>query len=214
MATQAGQYHRELPPPPPAHYQQPPSQQYPPQQYGHQQQPSQASNQSVTTAQHQRQFSQQPPASKPRAFSFHSDKSHRSGNGKSDLTETPAQKEAQRLHSKADPTLAISEATPAEVAMTQSSLASLRSIQHRDAYGNPIADPDKSNPTRSRWERPLDTIRSFEAAIDGGYNRKSMMRAGMNGHHFAQLGIHAHDELAETDSVTNWNRRSSYHPGE
>jgi hypothetical protein len=134
MATQASQYHRELPPPPPpAHYQQPSSQQYPPQQYGHQQQPSlqdyghqqqssreyghqqqpsQASNQSVTTAQHQRQFSQQPPASKPRTFSFHSDKSHKSGNSKSDLSETPAQKEAKRLHSKADPTLAISEATP------------------------------------------------------------------------------------------------------
>ncbi len=35
------------------------------------------------------------------------------------------------------------------------------------------AEPDKSNPTRYRWERPLDTIRAFEAAIDGGYNRKS-----------------------------------------
>lgn len=40
------------------------------------------------------------------------------------------------------------------------------------------ADPDRSNPTRSRWERPLETIRSFEAAIDGAYNRKSMVRAG------------------------------------
>lgn len=38
---------------------------------------------------------------------------------------------------------------------------------------NEIADPDRSNPTRSRWERPLDTIRSFEAAIDGNYARKS-----------------------------------------
>ncbi len=40
------------------------------------------------------------------------------------------------------------------------------------------ADPDRSNPTRSRWERPLDTIRSFEAAIDGNYSRKSYMRSG------------------------------------
>lgn len=31
------------------------------------------------------------------------------------------------------------------------------------------ADPDLSNPTRPRLERPLDTIRSFEAAIDGTY---------------------------------------------
>lgn len=76
---------------------------------------------------------------------------------------------------------------------------SLRSIQHKDAYGNLIGvllfisspvlciglsltslgDPDLSNPTRNRWERPLDTIRSFEAAIDGGYTRKSMIRSGI-----------------------------------
>ncbi|CRK31071.1 hypothetical protein BN1708_018623, partial [Verticillium longisporum] len=75
--------------------------------------------------------------------------------------------------------MAISEAEPAAVqAMTKSSLAPLRAIQHRDSYGNAIADPDRSNPTRSRWERPLDTIRSFEAAIDGGYSRKSMIRSG------------------------------------
>lgn len=34
---------------------------------------------------------------------------------------------------------------------------------------NIAADPDRSNPTRPRMERPLDTIRSFEAAIDGRY---------------------------------------------
>lgn len=44
-----------------------------------------------------------------------------------------------------------------------------------------VADPDRSNPTRSRWERPLDTIRSFEAAIDGAYNnRRSIYRSGMH----------------------------------
>lgn len=32
-----------------------------------------------------------------------------------------------------------------------------------------LADPDRSNPTRPRFERPLDTIRSFEAAIRGTY---------------------------------------------
>lgn len=77
--------------------------------------------------------------------------------------------------------------------MTQSSLAPLRAITHKDPLGNPIADPDKSNPTRSRWERPLDTIRSFEAAIDGGYSRKSIYRS-------------------ETDSAAGWNRRSSFNP--
>lgn len=41
------------------------------------------------------------------------------------------------------------------------------------------AEPDLANPTRPRWERPLDTIRSFEKAIDSGYKRRSsMIRAG------------------------------------
>lgn len=70
---------------------------------------------------------------------------------------------------------------------------SLRSMQHKDregkiiskSLGNPRqtvwphtsqhharcspifpADPDLSNPTRPRLERPLDTIRGFEAAIE------------------------------------------------
>lgn len=41
-----------------------------------------------------------------------------------------------------------------------------------------LADPDLSNPTRNRWERPLDTIRSFEAAIEGDYARRSIYRSG------------------------------------
>lgn len=120
----------------------------------------------------------------------------------------------------------MNEAEPSVVqAMMKSSLASIRNMEHRDTYGNaigklfrilislccylcfpvprralhcrcanscPAADPDRSNPTRSRWERPLDTIRSFEAAIDGGYNRKSIYRS-------------------DTESVANWNRRSSYY---
>ncbi|KAK1752369.1 meiotically up-regulated gene 9 protein [Echria macrotheca] len=140
--------------------------------------------------------SQRPAAQtrKSRSISFRSDKSHGS-NHKIDLHETSAEKEAKRLHSKADPTLAMNEAEPAEVAaQVKSSLAPLRSIQHKDAFGNPIADPDRSNPTRSRWERPLDTIRSFEAAIDGGYtSRRSMLRSD-----------------AESVSWGN-NRRSSYY---
>lgn len=37
----------------------------------------------------------------------------------------------------------------------------------RDIFGNPILQPDMSNPTRNRDERPLDTIRGFEYAITG-----------------------------------------------
>ncbi|KAK3942708.1 meiotically up-regulated gene 9 protein [Diplogelasinospora grovesii] len=134
----------------------------------------QSQNQQVT----QQKSRPQPQSRKSRSFSFRSDKSHGSGN-KIDLRETSAEKESKRLHSKADPTLAMNEAEPSEIAANlKSSLAPLRNIQHKDAFGNPIADPDRSNPTRSRWERPLDTIRAFEAAIDGDYNkRRSFLRS-------------------------------------
>ncbi|RYO75138.1 hypothetical protein DL766_006655 [Monosporascus sp. MC13-8B] len=139
---------------------------------------------------------------KPRGFSFRSEKSQKShksaGSGshhKIDIRETSAEKESNRLHSKADPTLAISEAEPSAVAQMSGDniVKPLSAIQHRDINGNPIVDPDRSNPTRSRWERPLDTIRSFEAAIDGAYdNRKSFYRP-------------------DSGSVADWNRRSSYY---
>jgi hypothetical protein len=72
---------------------------------------------------------------------------------------------------------------------------SLRSIQHKDREGKLIstfhetrellteyvmranslsADPDLSNPTRNRLERPLDTIRGFEAAIESHRKQNRM----------------------------------------
>lgn len=39
--------------------------------------------------------------------------------------------------------------------------------QIRDVFGNPIERPDRSNPSRPRNERPLDTIRAFEYACTG-----------------------------------------------
>ncbi len=45
-----------------------------------------------------------------------------------------------------------------------------------DAIG--AADPDLSNPTRSRLERPLATIMSFHAAVDGSYGEKPFSRTG------------------------------------
>lgn len=136
--------------------------------------------------------------SRPRpksSFSFHSQKSSGSGH-KVNLHETHEEKQSHRLHSKADPSMAITEAEPSAVASgVKSSLAPIRAIQHLDNQGIPIADPDRSNPTRSRWERPLDTIRSFEAAIDGNYSRKSYIRT------------------ESADSGGNFNRRSSYFGG-
>lgn len=88
----------------------------------------------------------------------------------------------------------LTNAPPVNAVLEESTLSPLRSVQHRDVYGNVIsmyhssntsnylkifnadhrpADPDLSNPTRPRLERPLDTIRSFEKAIDNGYKRRS-----------------------------------------
>ena len=50
---------------------------------------------------------------KSRSFSFRSDKSH--GSNKIDLHETSAEKEAKRLHSKADPSVAMNEAEPCKL---------------------------------------------------------------------------------------------------
>ncbi|KAL3419024.1 hypothetical protein PVAG01_09245 [Phlyctema vagabunda] len=159
------------------------------------------SNHPLPSAPGQPQQNQQ--QGRPRAkssFSFRSTHSRKSSQGsghKIDLIETHTEKEAHRLTTKADPTMAMQEAEPSAVASgVKSSLASIRDIQHRDAEGNPIADPDRSNPTRSRWERPLDTIRSFEAAIDGNYSRKSYMRSE-----------------SVSDGASNFNRRSSYYGG-
>ncbi|KAK8050260.1 hypothetical protein PG994_011990 [Apiospora phragmitis] len=111
-------------------------------------------------------------------------------------TTEPTEKESKRLHTKADPTLAMQEMEPSAVAAHQSkrALPSMSEVEWRDATGSPIAEPDRSNPSRSKWERPLDTIRSFEAAIDGGYsNRQSFIRT-------------------DSDSVANYNRRSGFYP--
>ncbi|KAM0248042.1 hypothetical protein ACHAQJ_009603 [Trichoderma viride] len=144
----------------------------------------------------QQAFSQSDQQQRPnsRRFSFLSDKTRKNGvTNKIDLHETHAEKDSRRLHSKADPTLAMNEAEPSvEAVMTASSLSPLRAIQHKDTFGNVIADPDLSNPTRNRWERPLDTIRSFEAAIEGDYARRSVHRS-------------------DTDPSANFSRRNSYY---
>ncbi|KAJ5111345.1 hypothetical protein N7532_001880 [Penicillium argentinense] len=61
-----------------------------------------------------------------------------------------------------------------------------------------IADPDWSNPTRPRSERPLDTIRSFEAAIYGTYNNTR--------------GSYARTEDAASQ-MGDFSRRTSYYGG-
>ncbi|KAJ5614372.1 hypothetical protein N7528_008026 [Penicillium herquei] len=103
-----------------------------------------------------------------RGFSVKSDRSRTSGH-KSNLSESSQEKARRNLQTKADPLVAMNELQPNLVALEKSNLGSLREIQHKDQFGNLITDPDWSNPTRPRFERPLDTIRSFEAAIYGTY---------------------------------------------
>lgn len=47
----------------------------------------------------------------------------------------------------------------------RTSYLSQESANLKDVFGQPIQQGDMSNPTRSRNERPLDTIRAFEYAI-------------------------------------------------
>lgn len=110
------------------------------------------------------------------------------------LHETSAEKESKRLHTKADPTVAMQEAEPgAEFRNKERSLPHMREIDWKEPDGKPVEHPDRSNPSRSKYERPLETIRKLEAAIDGGYNnRQSIYRA-------------------DSDSVANFNRRSGYY---
>ncbi|ETN37325.1 uncharacterized protein HMPREF1541_08316 [Cyphellophora europaea CBS 101466] len=114
---------------------------------------------------------------RPRAVSSMSHASTSSRKSKSsnklEMLESPRDKKRFNAESKADPTAALNEATPGEIAQQHSNLDSLRRTQYKDQDGNVIADPDRSNPTRPRLERPLDTIRSFNAAAEGTASRRS-----------------------------------------
>jgi Uncharacterised protein (DUF2406) len=152
-------------------------------------------------------------------LSYESKKSRRSSTSgpKLELTETSKEKEKNRLHTKADPSLAINEAQPCMLSAylvfdreaDRDSCCRTRAIEpgkhsendlagparERNWYaiisttmGTPqnsrisiAADPDRSNPTRNRMERPLDTIRSFEAAVEGTYNSRRSTFSGRPG---------------------------------
>ncbi|PSK60534.1 hypothetical protein B9Z65_684 [Elsinoe australis] len=137
------------------------------------------------------------PRTGSRSFSVKSDKSV----GPPSTAER-AEKERRdsflRGESKANPNAALQESQPSSRnVMEKVTLDSIRGVQLKDAQGNPITEPDLSNPTRPRWERPLDTIRSFEKAIDGDYSRRSHQRS-----------------QSEYDPQNNYaSRRSSYMGG-
>jgi len=69
-----------------------------------------------------------------------------------------------------DPTRAITELQPWQVNQ-EAARPGFTNHTHKDIWGNEIKEPDLTNPTRNRWERPLDTVRSFQESIDRGYRR-------------------------------------------
>jgi hypothetical protein len=72
---------------------------------------------------------------------------------------------SQNLH---DPILdAVNEAQPFEEANQHNRSSSIGNGVLTDIFGVQIVNPDVSNPSRSRDERPLDTIRGFEYSITG-----------------------------------------------
>jgi hypothetical protein len=106
--------------PPHVQYQQQLPQSHQP--YDYQQQPQRPQ----ATAQ-QSQPGQQKQRPRSRGFSFRSDRSHKSSgsNGhhpKVDLHETAAEKEAKRLHTKADPSVAMNEAEPGKWSLAHTAL--------------------------------------------------------------------------------------------
>lgn len=82
-----------------------------------------------------------------------------------------------------DPILsAVNEAQPFEEAADRSfgrrpSYLSQESNNFNDVFGQKIGQTDMSNPTRSRNERPLDTIRGFEYAITGDVGYKEQLES-------------------------------------
>ncbi|KAL8782835.1 MAG: hypothetical protein Q9213_005074 [Squamulea squamosa] len=153
-----------------------------------------------------------PAKARPKSMlSFTHRKSSSSSQVKVDnLIETPQEKASHRVTSKADPTKAINEAQPgcypphgALTGNTESDRI-MQMFKHARSLLWKIsaccnietADPDRSNPTRPRLERPLDTIRAFEAAIDGSYERTTPSRADTS------------------DGMTGQSRRTSYYLGQ
>ena len=68
---------------------------------------------------------------------------------------------------KSNPNIALTEANAMEQWQNLGLAPNYIPFLSKDMFGNDIAEPDRSNPTRSKHERPLDTIRSFELAAYG-----------------------------------------------
>ena len=174
------------------------------------------------------------------SFSFRSNKSDKSDPASkiTDLHGTETERQKSKFHTETirDPNKAIRDAQPGmyisspvlglQLFANSSSppvdrmreantLPALRSAQYKDWKGDPIVDADASNPTRPRLERPLDTIRSFEAAIDNEWKRKSStMRPGNARPAELSKDSIPSNEVADGADLTQYSsRRNSYAAG-
>ncbi|KAI5798922.1 hypothetical protein EDC01DRAFT_22911 [Geopyxis carbonaria] len=102
--------------------------------------------------------------------------------------------------SSVDPAKALNEAQPWQVNQEKTT-QSLSTLAHKDVWGNPIKEPDLTNPTRSRWERPLDTIRGFHDSIDRGYRRS----------YYGGVGEEQGAPINPPESHPNWGPNSRAH---
>ncbi|SCU98664.1 LAMI_0F15764g1_1 [Lachancea mirantina] len=121
-----------------------------------------------------------------------------------------------RTASVHDPILeAVQEAQPFEQAAdafqtTDPNRQSYYSGEHaqglRDVFGQPINQPDISNPTRSRDERPLDTIRGFEYSISGDPSWGQRLET-------QQYGFHVRPDFPSFGNSNPYNSGSGYPAG-
>lgn len=95
--------------------------------------------------------------------------------------ETNVKMDSSNIH---DPILtAVNEAQPFEEANAnftnnrRPSYLSQDSADLKDIFGQRISNADMLNPTRSRNERPLDTIRGFEYAITGDLSYREQLES-------------------------------------
>lgn len=103
--------------------------------------------------------------------------------------EAPDHSKEYKMHTANihDPILsAVNEAQPFEQAADHTahrrpSYLSNESNELKDIFGQSIRQGDMSNPTRSRNERPLDTIRGFEYAITGDLGYRDQLETNRLG---------------------------------
>lgn len=108
---------------------------------------------------------------------------------------------SQNLH---DPILdAMNEAQPFEDSNMHNRNSSIGNGILTDIFGAKIINPDISNPTRSRDERPLDTIRSFEYSITGDPIYHEQLESHI-------LGWRVRDDFNNNNANNNYNNQVQY----